>query len=141
MSSLLTKAIDVARSAHAGQVDMQGRPYFEHLSRVANQLMFRSDRIVAYLHDITEDTKVTIKDLEIHGFDQDCLEAVSTLTKCETEEYPEYIERIGTSFNDLVVPVKLADIRDHLEGDWLYNNKKHMWTKYKLAEMYLCKGV
>ncbi len=35
MSDLVQKAKDLAHRAHAGQVDKAGRPYIEHVARVA----------------------------------------------------------------------------------------------------------
>jgi len=50
----LLRAMKIAFSAHAGQTDKEGNPYFSHCKRVASAVEGNDQRIVAYLHDIVE---------------------------------------------------------------------------------------
>lgn len=55
----------VATMAHAGQIDKAREPYINHPARVADRLEYGRffDRAVAWLHDVVEDTTVTLDDL------------------------------------------------------------------------------
>jgi (p)ppGpp synthase/HD superfamily hydrolase len=70
-------------------------------------------RIVAVLHDILEDTPVTLADLRTAGYSEPVCAAVDCLTRRTGEPYEEMIERIAT--NALARQVKLADLADNLD--------------------------
>src|SRR5699024_8102125 len=56
MTNLITEAKTLAQQAHAGQTDKAGRPYIEHVARVAAQVAFWPEaEAVAWLHDVVED--------------------------------------------------------------------------------------
>jgi hypothetical protein len=108
----LTRAIVLAAQAHDGQVDKQGQPYILHPLRVADQ--FRSTRtavVVAVLHDVVEDTDVTI-DVIRKEFGDEVADAVDSLTKRDQETYAGFIKRCCR--NELAKWVKYYDILDHL---------------------------
>jgi len=69
------------------------------------------EKIVAVLHDIVEDTNISLNDLRNEGFSEEVVSAVECLTKQDGENYDSYIERI--SFNPLAVKIKLADLEDN----------------------------
>ena len=46
----------VAECAHKGQVDKSGVDYIEHSKKVASLVTEEKEKIVAYLHDVLEDT-------------------------------------------------------------------------------------
>ena len=56
-------AIKIAFSAHDGQFDRSGIPYILHPLHVAEQMNDEDTTIVALLHDVVEDTSITIEDL------------------------------------------------------------------------------
>jgi guanosine-3',5'-bis(diphosphate) 3'-pyrophosphohydrolase len=58
--STLERAICIAASAHAGQVDKAGAPYILHVLRVMLAMSSEEERIVAVLHDVLEDTPWTV---------------------------------------------------------------------------------
>jgi (p)ppGpp synthase/HD superfamily hydrolase len=70
-------------------------------------------RIVAALHDILEDTRVTPADLRAAGYSEHVRAAVDCLTHRPSETYEETIERIAR--NPLARRVKLADLADNLD--------------------------
>ena len=107
----LDRAIELAKQHHEGQTDKAGKPYIEHPLRVMNQVESEEEKIVAVLHDIVEDTDISLDDLRNEGFSKEVVDAVECLTKQDDENYDSYIERI--SFNPLAVKIKLADLEDN----------------------------
>ncbi|HIB51728.1 MAG TPA: HD domain-containing protein [Candidatus Marinimicrobia bacterium] len=107
----LDRAIELAKQHHEGQTDKAGKPYIEHPLRVMNQVESEEEKIVAVLHDIVEDTDISLDDLRSEGFSEEVVSAVECLTKQDGENYDSYIERI--SFNPLAVKIKLADLEDN----------------------------
>ena len=107
----LDRAIELAKQHHEGQTDKAGNPYIEHPLRVMNQMESEEEKIVAVLHDIVEDTDISLDDLRNEGFSKEVVDAVECLTKQDGENYDSYIERI--SFNPLAVKIKLADLEDN----------------------------
>ena len=107
----LDRAIELAKQHHEGQTDKAGKPYIEHPLRVMNQVESEEEKIVAVLHDIVEDTDISLDDLRNEGFSEKVVSAVECLTKQDGENYDSYIERI--SFNPLAVKIKLADLEDN----------------------------
>ena len=60
------------------------------------------------LHDVVEDTDVTVNDLKEAGFSDEVVSAVSTITKKAGEDYEEYLNRVKQ--NPIALRVKIADI-------------------------------
>jgi hypothetical protein len=96
MSEYDTDARKLAHRAHRGQRDKAGRDYFEgHLVPIASAAkLFGSDVVTAaWLHDVLEDTEVTIDDLTRVGIPPNVIAAVESVTRRSNEEYPELIRR------------------------------------------------
>src|SRR4026209_2917785 len=87
--SLLEKAISIAVEAHRGQKDKFDRPYILHPLGVMGRVDTEPEKIVAVLHDVVEDTKVTFEDLKREGFPDDLLNALDCVTKREGEAYED----------------------------------------------------
>ena len=60
----LDNAIIISTTAHAGQIDKCGEPYILHPMRVMMSLSSLKERIVGILHDVIEDTSVTLEMLK-----------------------------------------------------------------------------
>ena len=60
------------------------------------------------LHDVVEDTDVTVNDLKEAGFSDEVVSAVSTITKKAGEDYEEYLNRVKQ--NPIALRVKIADM-------------------------------
>ena len=103
------KAIQIALTAHAGQVDKAGKPYILHPIAVASMQDTEEGFIVGMLHDVVEDTYVTLPDLLNQGFSHEIVEAVELLTHAKDEDYMTYVKRIKG--NKLATKVKLADLK------------------------------
>jgi len=111
--SLLSRAIEIAASAHATQVDKGGAPYVLHPLRMMMKQTTEAAMIVAVLHDVVEDTPWTLEKLRAEGFSEDVLEAVACLTKRKGEDYADFIARAGV--NPIARQVKLADLEDNMD--------------------------
>jgi hypothetical protein len=107
----LERAIEIAAKAHAGQVDKAGQPYVLHPLRMMLAVRTPEARIAAVLHDVVEDTAVTLEELRGEGFPEAALEAVEALTKREGEDYEAFIRRVAP--NPIAREVKVADLRDN----------------------------
>lgn len=105
----IEKAIYLAVSAHAGQVDKAGVPYILHPLTVAYNQPTEEGFIVGMLHDIVEDTPITIENLKELGFSKEVVETVELLTHKEGENYLDYVRRIKEK-SQLATQVKLADL-------------------------------
>ena len=74
--SLLEKAIGIAVIAYSGQTDKAGA----HPLRLMCRMESDTDRIVAVLHDVIEDTTVTAEDLRREGFPNEVIDALACVT-------------------------------------------------------------
>lgn len=114
----LGHTIELMRRAHEGQIDKSGRPYYLHPLRVAMRLAFFSveERHAALLHDVVEDTRVTLLDLRSEGYGEKVLELVALLTRDLPggESHRGYLQRIVESRSVEALRVKLADVYDNL---------------------------
>ena len=109
----LSHAIHIAINAHGKQMDRFGQPYIGHCFRVMNAGDTLEEKIVGVLHDVLEDTKLTVADLCFEGFSEVVIDAVHTLTKIENEDYNHYLNRVVQ--NDLATRVKLNDLTDNMD--------------------------
>src|ERR1035437_2145919 len=87
----LSTAIEIAAKAHSGQVDKAGESYILHPLRVMLSLTNDTERICAVLHDVIEDTDITIEQLAKAGFSEETLNVISLLTRQKGETYNEFI--------------------------------------------------
>ena len=56
-------AFQIAKKAHSKQVDKAGKDYILHPMKVASYMDTDTEKAVAYLHDVLEDTNVTEDEL------------------------------------------------------------------------------
>jgi (p)ppGpp synthase/HD superfamily hydrolase len=110
--STLDQALAIAVEAHRGQVDKAGQPYILHPLRVMMRLATPSERIVAVLHDVVEDSPTTLDGLRAAGFDAEVVRAVDHLTRRDDETYEAFIERAAR--DPIAKRVKLADLEDNM---------------------------
>ena len=127
---LIKQCLEIAEKDHFGQVDKAGENYLLHplivsllvqshqrsvLKRLGNQLTEKQllqARCVAYLHDVVEDSAITVNDLrDQHHLPAEICDAVKILTKTKGEDYDAYLVRVKA--NPLSRLVKLADLLDN----------------------------
>lgn len=106
-------ALKIMAEAHRGQIDKSGAPYGLHPIRVMLRHSNEQERIVALLHDVVEDSVITLDDLSAAGFCEEIVIAVGCLTKKNEEAYEDFIGKISN--NKLATAVKISDLIDNLD--------------------------
>lgn len=109
--TLLEKAIEIAVHAHAGQKQKDGSPYILHPLRVMGRVHTDDERMAAVLHDVVEDSAITLDDLRAAGFPENVLETVRLLTHEEGISYEDYVRRLKP--NAMARRIKLADLEEN----------------------------
>jgi len=134
----LERAIEIAARAHAGQVDKAGAPYVLHPIRVMLRVRSPIERMVAVLHDVVEDTDVTIAELEREGFPEEVIAAVEALTRRSSETYEEFVARAAQ--HPIAKRVKCADLDDNLDPARIANpteRDSERTERYRRAKEFL----
>jgi (p)ppGpp synthase/HD superfamily hydrolase len=111
----LEAAIALAVTYHAGQVDKNGLPYILHLIAVMSQMESIVGKTIAVMHDLVEDTGITIERLKQLGFSDEVVLAVDHLTMREGEAYAEFIQRCA--HNHFARNVKICDLRHNMQTE------------------------
>lgn len=111
------QALSLCRRLHKGQTDKCGQPYWIHPFTVAMRCFTGynpnciSNMIVGLLHDVPEDTGMSVEALatliELTNKEK---EALDLLTRKNGVSYREYIESILESNNKLAIEVKADDL-------------------------------
>lgn len=104
---LTNKAMRFAYQAHHGQLDYNGIPYIFHSIHLAEQMDDEISCCVALLHDVVEDTDITLEDLA-QEFPEEVIEALKLLTHEDGTDYFDYVRAIRE--NPIAKKVKLADL-------------------------------
>ena len=115
----------VALDAHSGQKDLEGNPAILHVLAVGLMGENELEQKVGFLHDVVEDTDLTIEDLRKMGVEEEVLEAVDLLTHQEGISYEDYVKNILFSGNEIAIQVKVNDLEQ--------NGKRMEQTLWKLV--------
>lgn len=106
------RARALAIEAHAGQQDKAGRPYIEHVARVAGAI--KDDPIAqatAWLHDVVEDCADHAS--RVGDFPVPIQRAVQLMSRNSAPDAETYYARIAA--DPVALKVKLADIADNAD--------------------------
>jgi (p)ppGpp synthase/HD superfamily hydrolase len=107
----LALGIKLASEVHYAQYDKGGKPYILHPLFLMNQLLFDLQlAAIAIMHDVIEDSNMTIDELFDMGFSVRVLKVLELLTHNPTDTYQTYIEKMKDNYD--VIRVKRKDI-DH----------------------------
>ena len=106
-TELTNKAMKIAYAAHHGQTDYNGIPYIFHPIHLAEQMEDEISCCAALLHNVVEDTAVTMEDLAAE-FPEEVIAVLRLLTHDDSTLYFDYVRKIRT--NPIAVKIKLADI-------------------------------
>lgn len=105
--------------AHAGQTRKDGKtPYSRHPEQVRGLVMTLAKRtladmqVAALLHDVVEDTPVTLNEIRIQ-FGDVVADAVDALSRRPGESYVQYLFRVAAA-PDWVRDIKGADVLANL---------------------------
>ncbi|HEY4391076.1 MAG TPA: RelA/SpoT family protein, partial [Paenibacillus sp.] len=117
----IREAYDFAEQAHHGQVRKSGEPYIQHPLAVAEIVVSMQmdvlSIIAALLHDVVEDTTVSLKEIE-NQFGTECALLVDGLTKLERIKFRSKEEQQNENYRKMfiamaqdirVIVIKLAD--------------------------------
>ncbi len=141
MKNLYKKAIIIIEIVFEGVKDKGGYPYTNHLYSVAESVDTIEKKIVGLLHDIVEDTDIELDDLKDIGFTDEIVDVIDIVTKRKSqgETYPEFIDRIINSNNQIALEVKRADMENNMDLSRIANptakdyerNEKKYKPQYK----------
>ena len=110
--STLERAITIAATAHAGQIDKAGAPYILHPLRVMLHVTTNAERIVAVLHDVVEDCEGWSFDRLLgEGYAPEIIAGLKSVTKVEGEAYEDFVKRAAA--HPIGRRVKMADLTDN----------------------------
>lgn len=104
---LTNEAMRLAYRAHHGQLDYNGIPYILHPVHLAEQMDDEVSCCVALLHDVVEDTDITLDELKAI-FPPEVTYAVALMTHNDGVDYFDYVREIKE--NPIARKVKLADL-------------------------------
>ena len=128
------KAMRIAFDAHKEQVDKAGLLYIFYPFHLTEQMNDEEFICVALLHDIVEDTEMTLNDLRMQGFSDRIMDALALLVHENDVEYMDYVGKI--KHNRLATVVKLADLRHNSDAprmDTLDDKARLRIEKYRVA--------
>ena len=136
-TELTNKALRLAYHAHQGQVDQSGLPYIFHPLHLAEQMDDEISCCCAILHDVVEDTAITMEELA-REFPPEVIRVLKLLTHAEDVAYEDYVRAIKE--DPIAVKVKLADIAHNSDqtrfaGIDMDQGKLDYWAaKYRRAK-------
>lgn len=108
-TDMTKRAMRLCFEAHRNQVDKGGMPYVFHPFHLAEQMTDEITTVTALLHDVVEDTDITLSDLSDMGFPAEVIDALALLTHDDSVPYMDYVALI--KHNPVAKAVKLADLR------------------------------
>lgn len=116
-TALLLKTMEFARDSHEGQIRWgDDEDYINHPFRVYKHVTYMGGSLVArqaaLLHDVVEDTHVTIEDIEIL-FGSAVKGVVELLTRPDDMGREVYMEKLINSGNIDALICKFADANDN----------------------------
>lgn len=106
-TELTNKAMKIAYAAHHGQFDYNGIPYIFHPIHLAEQMDEELSCCASLLHDVAEDTDVTLEDLA-REFPEEVIRVLKLLTHEKGTDYFDYVRAIKA--DPIAVKVKLGDL-------------------------------
>ena len=133
---LTQKAACIAYAAHAGQTDKAGMPYIFHPYHVAEQMHEETEVCVALLHDVAEDTQISLSELE-KEFPARIVASLKLLKHEAGEDYLDYIRKIKA--DPIARAVKIADLMHNSDltrlrqGTSVYKEAEIRCKKYAQA--------
>lgn len=141
---IIKKALEIARKAHAKQLDKGGDEYIFHPVTVELLCGSAKAKAIALLHDTMEDCGVTYEEIQ-EALGEEIADAVQLLTHNPGQQatgdwladYHAYVRGIKESGNQLAIEVKRADLTMNMDLDRISNptayDKERIEKKYKPA--------
>ena len=132
----IEETLQIALDAHKGQMDLDGKPAILH--SIAVGLMGGNDSEIkaGFLHDVVEDSDLTIDDLRRKGVDEEVLAALGLLTHDKSTDYFEYVYKIAHSGNYTAIHTKINDLKHNFDrGRKSYKRAKELNDPEKMVRL------
>ena len=132
----IEETLQIALDAHKGQMDLDGKPAILH--SIAVGLMGGNDSEIkaGFLHDVVEDSDLTIDDLRRKGVDEEVLAALELLTHDKSTDYFEYVYKIAHSGNYTAIHTKINDLKHNFDrGRKSYKRAKELNDPEKMVRL------
>jgi (p)ppGpp synthase/HD superfamily hydrolase len=114
MIIMYEKAKILATKAHEGQTRWDPNvPYITHPLEIADKFSNPLYKTVAVLHDVVEDTSITLEFLR-KQFPSNVVDAIDEITHRDDESYDQYIMRVMK--NPIARIVKVQDIKHNVSS-------------------------
>ncbi|MEM7473625.1 MAG: GTP pyrophosphokinase [Planctomycetota bacterium] len=107
----LDAALALTVEKFSGITDKDGQPYILHCLRVMQGVQGEEAQMVALMHDLIEDTDVTLEDLKSLGFSPAVLKGLDLITHKAEASYADYIQCLEP--NELARAAKISDLEDN----------------------------
>lgn len=121
------ETLQIALDAHKGQKDLDGKPAVLHPIAVGLMGSTDSEIKAGFLHDVVEDSDLTIDDLRRKGVDEEVLAALELLTHDKGTDYFEYVSGIANSGNYTAIHTKVNDLKHNFDrGRKSYKRAKEL---------------
>jgi (p)ppGpp synthase/HD superfamily hydrolase len=138
----IDKAVQLACAGHAGVRDKGGTPYIFHALEVMMGVRAgggtEDECCGAVMHDLVEDTDLTLDDLRRERFSEAVVNMVDAVSKRPDEDIEQYKRRIAV--NASAKKIKIVDLKRNMDVTRLKN--RHCLTEKDLhrikvyAELY-----
>jgi len=145
---LIKKAYEFSDKSHKGQKRMSGEPYVEHCLEVAfileEQHMDSTTIATGLVHDVVEDTDVTLSDLR-QEFGDEVTDLVDGVTKIGAMQYSSREEQQVVYFRKMlltmakdirVIIIKLADRLHNMRTLQYLPNEKQIYIAQETRDIY-----
>ena len=131
-AATIEDALALVVSNLRGMTDKDGEPYVMHCLRVMMGVTETLARQVALMHDLVEDTAISLDDLRQSGFASQVVEAVGLLTHQPEDSYAEYVVRLQP--DALARQVKLSDLRPDRRASDLARIQRYLLSYQFLSD-------
>ncbi len=131
----LEDALELVAKKFHGIKDKAGQPYILHLLRVMLRQSEDYARQVALMHDLVEDTDVSLDDLRRLGYAEPVVDGVDAVTHRSSETYAEYVLRAAS--NPIGRAVKVADLQDNYSLDRVAYRQDHREDDARRIQKYI----
>ena len=112
----IEERIQLELEAHTGQKDLDDNPAILHPLAVGLMGETEAEVKTGFLHDVVEDSSITLEDLKNRGVEDEVLTALTLLSHDKAKVgYFEYVENIIASGNVTAIHVKLNDLHHNLQ--------------------------
>lgn len=137
----LGDTLALATIAHAGQ-PYGNQPYITHPVAVTRLLLPLSRAYgngllhAGLLHDVIEDTDVTIDDLWQFGYDREVVETVDSVTRRGGETYADFVQRAARHPYG-----RLVKLADNTHNRSTLDRSDRRWGRYERARTVLLAAI